>query len=519
MTDPVPAGAEQGRVGRGLVSGTAWTAIHVAVSVPVAFVVNVVVARRLGVLDYGQLAILTMILSLATTAASMGVGAALMQFATVSEEAGRRSETQDLVRGAQGYNIFVAAPIVALVVALAVDVPPAFMILAIMFGVFAPALLQVGPIMLASQHRSDRAAQIAIVSNLCIQLAVVVTVLLHPTTWAVWVARIVATGALMVLPFLVLPLGLRRSALRPRGPWSLPRSFWLFAVPTGLATMISTLVTDRVQIFFLEWLGQAAAVGLFALAFGLAAQILAPVQAAVGPLLPAFAALRARGSEHARSALVRVARVASLATGAVVAIGVPALAGLVPWIYGHDYGPSADYFVVMACSAGVVVVGSSAYASLMSRLKGTRYLQINLVALVVMAAVAAVAVPQWAAWGAVSSLVAGTLTRAGLMIAIEARHYAVDPREMVMAFLPLLASIAAVLIVWFFVCTRIGGGPWQTSLGGASASFAAFVLVVRLTGGGLSSPDRDALTSVLPARLRPLGELALSVLGQPRAGE
>lgn len=501
-------------VGEGLISGTAWTAIHVIVSVPIAFLVNVLVARNLGVVDYGRLAILTMVLTVATTAASLGVGSALMQFVTRAAESGRRREVSRLVSGAQGYNLFLAAPVVALVVVLVVDVPWPFLVLAVTFGIFGPALLQVGPILLATEHRSDRAAQLAMVSNVCIQMAVVVTVLLHPTAGSIWAARVAATGALMVLPFLALSRSLRRAALRPARPWSLPRAFWVFAVPTGVATLISQLVTDRVQVFFLEWLGDSVAVGLFALAFGLAAQILAPVQAAVGPLLPAFAALKARGPDKAREGLLRVTHVAAVVAGAVLSLGIPVLAGLIPWIYGRSYAPSSEYFVLMACAAGFVVVGSGAYASLMARLRGATYLYVNVAALSVMASVAAIAIPPLGAWGAVASMIGGSSVRALLMVALEVRHHGIAVGEMAVSFVPMIAASVTTVLVWFVLVERVLGPQWVSVVVGGVVSFALFAVLLALTRTGLASDDRLALLAIVPTRVRPLADRGVRVLSR-----
>lgn len=510
--DPNPSGLDRRRVGHGLISGTAWTAVHVLVSVPIAFGVNVVVARSLGVVDYGRLAVLTMVVAVATTAASLGVGSALMQFVTKAAESGRADQVTRLVSGAQGYNLFVAAPVVTIAVALLVDVPWPFLVLAVAFGIFGPALLQVGPILLATQHRSDRAAQLAIVSNLVIQLAVLIAVLVHPSAGTVWAVRVAAAGTLMVLPFLALSRTLRRAALRPKTPWSLPRAFWVFAVPTGVATLVSQLVTDRVQVFFLQWLGDTVAVGLFALAFGLAAQVLAPVQAAVGPLLPAFAALRVRGVDHARTGLLRVTTVAAVITGAVLSSGVPLLAGLIPWIYGHEYAPSSDYFVLMAASAGVVVVGSGAYASLMARLRGGTYLYINLVALVTMAGIAVAVIPAMGAWGAVASMVGGTFVRAVMMVVVEARHLATSAGTMASAFAPVALAILCVLLAWFGLGRLLAAPDWALAGITAASSFVVFVAVLRVAGVGLAAADRDALVDVLPSPARPWARRCVGLL-------
>lgn len=511
MTTPDASPPRQ-EVGTGLIRGAAWTGVHVLFSVPLAFVVNVVVARRLGVVDYGELAVLTMVLTIATTTASLGVGAALLQFSAKAFEAGRVGEVRGLVRGAQGYNLLVAAPLVSLVVALVVDVPWPFLVLAIVFGIFGPALLQVGPVLLAAEQRSDRAAQLAMVSNLFVQATVVVTVLVAPSAQAVWVARIVAVGALMALPFLALSEPLRRAAASPRSPFSLPRSFWAFAVPTGAATLISTLVTDRVQVLLLDWLARPESVGLFALAFGLAGQILTPVQAAVGPLVPAVSALTERGPEAARAGLLRIARISAVSTGLVLVAGVPLAAGLIPLIYGDEFAAAADLFVVMACSAGIVVVGASSYASLMARLRGGTYLRVNLLALLSMALVAILAIPSLGSWGAVASVVAGTLVRALSIVGVEGRHHGIGPGELFSAFVPVLLAGALTLGVWFLLVDAMAVDAWVRATTGAMCACALYVVGVRVTRSGVRRGDRDMLVSAMPGRLRPLVSATLRLL-------
>lgn len=489
-------------VGKGLIRGAAWTAVHVMISVPLAFVVNVVVARRLGVVDYGELAVLTMILTVATTTASLGVGAALLQFSTKAFETDRARDVSALVRRTQGYNLLVAAPLVSLVIAFFVDVPWPFLVLAIAFGIFGPALFQVGPVILAASQRSDRAAQLAILSNAVVQGAVMVTAIIQPSPKAVWIARIVTVGAMMVLPFLALPRPLRRAALAPRPPWGLPRQFWIFALPTGAATLVSTLVTDRVQVLALQWLARPEAVGLFALAFGLAGHILTPVQAAVGPLVPAVSALTERGAEAARAGMMRITRISAVSTGAVVVAGVPLFGGLIPLIYGRDFAPAADLFVVMACSAAVVIVSESYYASMMARLQGGRYLRLNLLALLTMLVVAVVAIPPAGAWGAVASVVAGTLVRALSMVVIEARHHGMGPGEIGANFLPVLLAGAITLVVWFLVTSTVTLDPWAVAMSNAGIATVLYLVGIRVTRSGVRRVDRDMLLSAMPGGLR-----------------
>lgn len=80
--DDSTPGAESlsaGELQRRAISGSAWTAVNVVVTVPVAFVANAIVARSLGVGSYGHLAFLTATLGLATVLANFGFSNALIQ--------------------------------------------------------------------------------------------------------------------------------------------------------------------------------------------------------------------------------------------------------------------------------------------------------------------------------------------------------------------------------------------------------------------------------------------------------
>jgi O-antigen/teichoic acid export membrane protein len=85
---PIPAAELQRRA----ITGSIWTVINTIVYLPVAFVANAVVARTLGVTDYGHLAFLTVSLTLAIQFADFGFSTAFVQRGSRLEAAGRRSE-------------------------------------------------------------------------------------------------------------------------------------------------------------------------------------------------------------------------------------------------------------------------------------------------------------------------------------------------------------------------------------------------------------------------------------------
>ncbi len=58
---------------RRAVRGALWTFIHLGVSLPLGFVVNLVVARHLGVVDFGRLATLTLAVDITVAIAGVGI--------------------------------------------------------------------------------------------------------------------------------------------------------------------------------------------------------------------------------------------------------------------------------------------------------------------------------------------------------------------------------------------------------------------------------------------------------------
>src|SRR3954463_11783961 len=113
--EPLPATELQRRA----ISGSAWTVIVTLIPLPVAFVSNAIVARSLGVEDYGHLAFLTAALSLGLVFANFGFSTAVIQNGSGAEANGRRAEVDDLLRRSLGFHAAVElAILVVLVVAL-----------------------------------------------------------------------------------------------------------------------------------------------------------------------------------------------------------------------------------------------------------------------------------------------------------------------------------------------------------------------------------------------------------------
>lgn len=480
-------------------------------SLPLAFAVNILLARVLGVEDYGRLTYLTTVITIATTIAGMGVTTAVIQFGSKAHARGDFAEVRGLLSGAQGFRLMVVAPFVALTVVALVRVDWWLLSLALIFGVGLPALLSNAYPALTIENRTDRSAQLAMLANVVTQFLVVLAVLTIGTPDAVWSARVVAGGLLLALPLVVISAPYRRAVLSPSPPWRLPRNFWAFALPTGAAGIIGALVGSRTEVVLLGWLSDDYAVGLFGLAFGLAGHVYAPAQAFIGPLVPAISGLAEVDREAVREAFLRTTRAGCSVGGALVATALPGLAMLVPLIYGNRFAPVSDMLMALGLGSAVALVGAPHMAFLMARLGGRRILWINVAALFFGLGLAIALIPSFGAWGAVIASGGGMVLQAFMVSFGEIRNLEIGAGDLISsvgamaAAFPisvgvwLAAGMVDMPLIWLAICAALTGGM-------------AYILAIRLIRSGLTSRDVQAISRSLPRVLARPGAWALLLL-------
>lgn len=497
-------GAQQS-LGRGelqdrAVQGAAWTLIHTLVSMPIAFVVNLVVARVLGVAGYGKLAFLTAVMEVAAGAIAMGVGVGLIQFGAKAHAAGDRDKVRHLLSGAQGFKLVIEAPLMILLVIAVAQISPTLLILTIVFGVVVPATLTGAPACLGIENKTAAGAKIAMAGGLLTQIAVLLMALVVGTADAVWATRLVVGGILVALALIPISRDYRKAVLRPRFPPRFPVGFWRFALPSGLAGLVATLVVSRTEVFLLTWLSTPVAVGTFALGFGLAGHLFSPAQSLLGPLVPAISGLREVDDQALGPALKRILRAGSSIVALLVATALPVLALLVPTLYGDDFEGVPAVVIVLGIAGGFLVVAGPVQAFVQARLDGGRVLKANLTALAVDLALAFALIPVLGVWGAVIANVVGAGTQVGILIAGEIRHLELSWLEIAHQSLPVFIGAGACLAAW--MTGRLA--PFSVVLDVlASAAAGGLLLLLGLwvTRSGLTQQDADAIRRVLPGRL------------------
>ena len=145
----------------GAIRGATWTVIHTVVSLPVAFLANLIVARVLGVVDYGRLAFLTALMEVAYGVITLGFGVALVQFGSKAHAAGRHDEVRRMLSAAQGFRLLVAAPLLTVLVLVVADVEPLMMVMAVVFGILVLSAFDGATACLFIENKSAAGAKIA----------------------------------------------------------------------------------------------------------------------------------------------------------------------------------------------------------------------------------------------------------------------------------------------------------------------------------------------------------------------
>ena len=515
--EPEP-GLDRGQLQDRAIRGAMWTILNTAISLPVAFVVNLLLARILGIVDYGRLAFLTAFMEMATTVLSVGIGIGVLQFGAKAHASGRREAVRGLLARAQGLKLIWVAPLLSILVIAVADVPVVLLVIAVVFGIWLPASLSGASASLGIENKTATDARIQMIGNLLTQLAVVAILFTVSTSDAVWSIRLIVAGLVGALALLVISKDYRRAILRPKIPRGFPEGFWRFALPAGLASLIASLVVSRSEIFLLQAMSSPIAVGTFALAVGLSTHLFAPAQALVYPLIPAVSGLREVDEDSVHRAFIRTIRASSTVVGLLVAGALPGLTVLVPLLYGDEYAHVPAMLIVLGTTGGLAMIAVPVQAFVLSRLKGTGVLWVNVAALAVDVVLAVSLIPFMGAWGAVIAMASAGIVRLVLFLASEIRSSDSASWHGVMrCLLPAVIGAAAAAIGWGL------SQQLQVPIIVAACLASAIALILlavglRMTRSGLTTDDAKAIAQSVPVAARGGALKALKIVTWSRRG-
>lgn len=491
------------------VKGAAWTALSTVGTVTVATLANILVGRLLGAARYGNVALLTLSLGIALVVTNAGCVSAAIQWGSQLFAEGDERGALRILAVSNGWHVYVQAPLMsAVVLGIAWDESWAIKG-ALLAGVIVPCIVSGAAVDLVLEHRTDAGAKVALGSVVVIQAVPVVVAEVSRSATAVWSASVgmMAVGAVAAL----VPLSRqrRRDVLRRTFPWhlTLPPGYRKYASLSAVSDVLNLLVATRSEIFILALLTSSKTVGVYALAFGIAGQLTAPVDALLGPLVPAASGLVGREPAKAAAGYLRAVRVSTLLATCLMVVAVPILSRAIPLIYGHTFTDASPLFVALAISSCFATCLNPTVAFLAAHRAAHTVLWTNVGALAVDAAIAFGLIPLIGAYGAVAAAVAASVVRLVVWTRAVARLMDLSWRPFMIDAVVFAAGAAAV--VAGVVIGRAIPGPAGVVIE-VAIPLVLFFGLLRWRGWGLSDADSGPMTRPLPARLR---TPALSVLG------
>jgi len=497
------------------VAGSVWTAIHTIVSTPVSFAANLAVARLLGPVGYGLMAVYTLAYFLGLKVSEAGYNGATNNWGAAAEARGNRDDATRLIRQAVGWQLLVEVPVLGMIV-LAISWGHSVVIIAslLVAVVTGAALSGLGHAILV-ENRTAVAARLTMISNLVLQAIVVLVAFRTRDPLAVFAARTLVSALTTVLLLIPLDRSRRWLVLKPLLPRNMPTGFWKFAGISTVTALVAALAVSRTEVFVLDVFHDRATVGYFALAYGLASQLTNPIDAVITPLGIGILGLVSTSPQRAGAALLRATRYTAAGSGVLTAIALPVVTVLIPVLYGRAYDPVMPIVIPLGIASCLMSLHNPLMSFVSARRRADVELRATLTALVVDAALSFALIPVVGVWGAVVANILGGLANLPLLLSFELKIQHTPLAAFVGSTVNWLVSLPAAGVA-VGSALLVGHGPIVEAAVGGAVGTVAFVGAVRLARGGFGRDDREGLLESVPAALRPPIRLGFALLGTGR---
>ena len=492
-------GAVQERAAKGWL----WTFVQSGVVLPLAFVVNVVVARKLGVIDYGRLAFLAAAMGLTSTFAGGGIGWATFQWSVAAWSRGEVDECRRLLSRLTGARLLVQFPIISLVGYILLRSGSVWLVILFICVTFVTSALHSSLLSLSVIQRTSTVAKISLIVGPITQVVSLGVALYSPTPDGVFLARYSAAALSPLIAVFIIDRRIRNACLHPRWPHRYPAGFWSFSTKFWLSGLFGILVFSRSEVFVFDIFGKTTALGIYAIAYAVAGSATTLVDASAGPLVAGFGSLLATDPFSLSHALLRAQRVVSFANAMALAVIVPPLVVIVPVLFGRSYKGVGPFVAALAVVATLRTLKHPVDALLNARRNAGVLLMSNVWSVLVDFGLAVVLIPLIGVWGAV---VAGGAAQ-GLSMTFQVRAELKSQEMSVKEFIG-----ANSMWVWGVACgglavllgevarTRIGV-PLAVAIAIGVGTLSTSV-IARATGGALRGNDLEAFVGSMPPRLR-----------------
>ena len=481
---------------RSAIRGSFASVAAALITFPVAVVSTIVVARALGPAPFGRLALLALLTGTVLPLLDLGFQASFMQWAAAAEAAGDHAKTALLMRQRFGWVLLSQALPMIAVGPLVLHREAVWVQLAYVLATASSLTFAGTSLSLVVQNRTASAAAVNGISSLGASLAAIFAALLSHSASIVWVSRMLPGLLLVPVWFRLTDPRLRTSVFRPSWPRRLPSGYWRFALLTWVAVGTGTLVFSRSEAFVMQLYGQTTALGLFALAYGLSSQMTGPLDVLLSPLTPAMAAVAAVDFKRTVAAMLRSTRFFALVAGGLTAI-VPAIAALVPLIYGDPYREAASLLLPLAAVSTFQSTSNALSLSTYARRDGKTLAIAHSAALVVDLTLAFALIPVIHAWGAVTANAASQVVAIGYLLRRELVVSRLSPLDMLLTARAWACGLVAAIIA-LAVSQVLPGSDLVRAAVLLFAGAASYVLLLRLAGGALEDGDHEALAGALP---------------------
>ena len=499
--------------------GALWTGASFLLGFPLAFAGTVLVARLLGSNSYGSLAYYTLSIALVSTVADLGLAGSMIQWAGRAHARGDSREYNALASKYTRTHIMIQAPIVIAGSFLVFHKSGTLSAMLLTACLVVTLYLTTAATALNAAQRSASLAKFSLVGNTLTQVGCVVVALVFQSALSVMACRIIFGAVPLLLALRYASPETRRASLSPRIQIRWPAGFKAYGGLGLITGIISLLVYGRSEIFVLTYYSAPSAViGAFALAQGVSAQLTGPLDALMGPLIPAAAGLASTGTAALEAGMRRALRISALLSGVINVTAVPALFAVFHLIYGREYDSGALLFMILAIGSTAQSAAIPLAALLSGRRAGRALLRVQSFALVVDAALAFSLVPAMGVYGAALANLGGQLTAFTLLCAAAGRNspgggktVAID----LIAYWCSLPSFAAALSLLMVVRVNDAavGETIVAVLAVILVGLGGFVTLVRLVGGCVTQADATSIGGTLSSRMLVLGRGSSRVFG------
>jgi O-antigen/teichoic acid export membrane protein len=513
-TQDSPFGDHAATAGAHVFRGSLWTLAGSLAPYAYTTFVSIVAARVLGPSGMGRQSFISFVVLTTMTLCSAGFPLGITRY--IGEIIGRRRE--DLIPSLVfwSWRVELAAGSIgsgALLAAAALGATPraawTFGAVAVLAGV----LHKVPASVLNGTQRWRQNSVITLVTGGATAAATTAALLAGAGITGIFVALAAANVSMLVWASVIVRRLVRRIQVRPKPLGTVGREILRFSLAASVPVLLTFLVYQKSEFFFLEHYSSNRQIALYSIAFSAYAALAAFPAALASIVTPAVATLFGSGAlDRIRAGYGRALRllisVSIPLTAATFVLGPP----LLRIVYGAAYAGTGKILLVLAAPLLVVPIGGLSSGLLVGYGRIRVPVLVGVVSASLDIGLAALLVPGMAAMGAAIANIAAQLASAIISISFALRtvgRVEIAPRHLAKT---MIASVTAAGCARLVLEMGQGGGLFLLSLAAGVAIFAAIAMSL----GILPREDAEWLARGAGARGgRRLGLLCLRLSGKP----